>query len=273
MKELLGVSEASYLRPLLYGLETPECPFRLLVDIPSETAIKLRERIENLRCAFLSPIDYARHGADYLIVPDISVSSSVRTETIQLFINPEVRNIQSLAVDVRVTSEIILAKIILIEKFPNLTSAERSIQFVPMAPNLREMLKKADAALVVNFHPQRLSPGGSFVLDLVEEWNDLTGLPYVHGFWVGREDSETLHLTPELTRAKQNGLAHLRDLAQGLAQQRGLPTDDASRYFSSFSFGFGQDEEQGLSEFIRYAYYHGVLPDIPDINFFEIDSP
>jgi predicted solute-binding protein len=95
----------------------------------------------------------------------------------------------------------------------------------------------------------------------------------VHGFWVGREDSETLQLTPELTRAKQNGVAHLQDLAQRLAQQRDLSIDDASRYFSSFSYGFGQDEEQGLSEFIRYAYFHGVLPDIPDINFFEIDSP
>ncbi|MEK6757395.1 MAG: MqnA/MqnD/SBP family protein [Bacteroidota bacterium] len=273
MKSLLGVSEASYVQPLLYGLETPESPFQLLIDIPAETAIKLRERIENLRCAFLSPIDYARHGADYRIVPGVSVSSSIRTDTIQLFINPDARDIKSVAVDVRVTSEIILAKIILIEKFPNLTSVEGPFQFVPMAPNLREMLKKADAALAVNLHPHRLSPEEPFALDLVEEWSDLTGLPYVHGFWVGHENPETEQLVPNLIRAKQNGVEHLHELTQRLAQQRSLSAEHASRYLSSFSFGFGRDEEESLSEFIRYAYYHGILPDVPDINCFEIDSP
>ena len=272
MKHLLGVSEASYLRPLLYGLETPDSPFELLVDIPAETAIKLRERTRNLRCAFLSPIDYARHGADYRIVPDVGVSSSSRTESIQLFVRPEVRNIQTIAVDVRVTSEIILAKIILIEKFPNLASSDAEIQFLPMLPKLNEMLAKADAALVVNFHPREGSPEGTFALDLVDEWNDLTGLPYVHGFWVGYDNPETEELVPYLVQAKQEGLRHIEELAGQLAGRLSLPIEKVVGYFSSFSHRLREEEQQGLSEFIRYAFYHGVLLDVPDINFFELDS-
>jgi chorismate dehydratase len=273
MKHLLGVSEASYLRPLLYGLETPDSPFELFVDIPAEIAIKSRERTRNLRCAFLSPIDYARHGDDYRIVPDVGVSSSSRTETVQLFIKQGVRNIRSLSVDVRVTSEIILAKIILTEKFPNLTSSDAGIQFIPMLPKLDEMLAKADGALVVNFHPHQSSPEGPFSIDLVEEWNDLTGLPYVHGFWVGHDNPETEERVLDLLRAKQDGLTHIEGLAGQLSQRLNLPIDKATRYFSSFSFRLGQEEQEGLSEFIRYAFFHGVLPDVPDINFFELDSP
>jgi chorismate dehydratase len=272
MKHLLGVSEASYLRPLLYGLETPDSPFDLLVDFPAETAIKLRERTRNLRCAFLSPIDYARHGADYRIVPDVGVSSSSRTESIQLFVRPGVRSIRTLSVDIRVTSEIILAKIILIEKFTSLASSEAGIQFIPMLPKLDEMLAKADGALLVNFHPQEGSPEGMFALDLVDEWNDLTGLPYVHGFWVGRDSAETEELVPYLVQAKQDGLKHIEVLASQLAGRLSLPTDKALDYLSSFSYKLGEEEQQGLSEFIRYAFYHGVLPDVPDINFFELDS-
>jgi len=273
MKSLLGIPEASYLQPLLYGLERPDSPVELLVNIPAEIAIKLRERVENLRCAFLSPIDYARHGADYRIVPDVSVSSSTRTDTIQLFVKSEARNIRSLAVDVRVTSEIILAKIILTEKFPNLASVEEPLQIVPMAPNLREMLRKADAALVVNLHPHQEAAEEPFVLDLVEEWKDLTGLPYVHGFWVGHESPESEALVSALLRAKQKGLEHLLQLAEHLAQRRNLSVERTAQYLSSFSYSFGQDEQEGLSEFIRYAYYYGVLPDVPEINFFEEDLP
>jgi chorismate dehydratase len=272
LKHLLGVSEASYLRPLLYGLEAPDSPFELLVDIPAEIAVKFRERTRNLRCAFLSPIDYARHGADYRIVPDVGVSSSSGTETIRLYVKQGARDIRSLSADIRVTSEIILAKIILLEKFPNLTSSDAGIQFIPMLPKLDDMLTKADAALVVNLHPQENSPEGLFALDLVEEWNDLTGLPYVHGFWVGRENPETEEFIPHLVRAKQDGLRNIEELARQLARRLNLPIDKAVGYFSSFSFKLGEEEQQGLSEFIRYAFYHGVLPDIPEINFFELDS-
>ncbi len=272
MKHLLGVSEASYLRPLLFGLEAPDSPFELLVDIPAEISIKFRERTRNLRCAFLSPIDYARHGADYRIVPDVGVSSFSGTETILLYVKQGVRNIRSLSVDIRATSEIILAKIILLEKFPSLTSSDAGIQFIPMLPKLDDMLAKADAALVVNFHPHENSPEGLFALDLVEEWNDLTGLPYVHGFWVGRENPETEELVPHLVRAKQDGLRSIEELARQLARRLNLPIDEAVGYFSSFSFKLGDEEQHGLSELIRYAFYHGVLPDVPEISFFELDS-
>jgi predicted solute-binding protein len=273
MKSLLGVSEASFLQPLLYGLERPDSPFELVVSLPGETAIKMRQRIENLRCAFLSPIDYARHGGGYRIVPDLCISSSTGTDTIQLFINPAVHDITSLAVDVGVTSEIILAKIILLEKFPNLTSAKASPQIVPMVPNVGEMLKKADAALVVNLHPYLAPAKEPFALDLVEEWHDLTGLPYVHGFWVGHEDQGSAGVIRELKRAKQEGTEHLLEIGEKLAHQHGLSVEQAAHYLSSFSYGFGRSEEEGLSEFIRYAFYHGVLADVPDISFFEIDLP
>ena len=269
MRNILGVTEASYLKPLLYGLSDPRSGFEILSDVPSQLAVKFQKRVDSLRCAFLSPVDYARHGGDYLIVPQVGVSSSSRTDTIQLFVNPNTRNIRSIAVDIRVTSEIILAKIILAEKFPNEESVGGALQFMPMLPDRDAMLAKADAALIVNFHPSNPGSEEPFALDLVEEWNDFTGLPYVHGVWVGRDDEDLGELVAGLVSAKDRGAEHLVECAEVLTSQNNVPRRLAQQYLSSFSYTLGDDEQQGLSEFIRYAYFHGVLGDVPDLNFFE----
>jgi chorismate dehydratase len=273
VRNTLGVSEASYLKPLVYGLSDPRTGLELLVDVPSQLAVNFQKRTESHRCAFLSPIDYARHGGDYLIVPGVGVSSSSRTDTIQLFINPNTRNIRSIAVDIRVTSEIILAKIILAEKFPNEDAVTDAVQFIPMLPDRDAMLSRADAALMINFHPVRQSNEHPFALDLVEEWNEFTGLPYVHGVWIGHDAPEMDEIVASLVHARDRGAEHLAETAEVLSRERNIPREFAQQYLSSFSYSMGDDEQQGFSEFIRYAYYHGVIRDIPELNFFETPPP
>lgn len=272
-RNLLGVPEASYLRPLLYGLKDAAAGLELLVDFPSQLAIRLQQRAESLRCAFLSPIDYARHGGDYLIIPGVGVSSSSRSDTIMLFINPKVRNIETIAVDIRVTSEIVFTKIVLAEKFPNLSSDKNPLQFIPMLPHRTEMLRKADAALIVDFRPHQQVAAEPFAIDLVEEWNDLTGLPYVHGVWVGRDEPEAESIVPDLIRAKNDGVSHLEKIGKSLSAELKLPTAVCMDYLSKFTYSLGEEEQAGFTEFVRYAYYHGVLPDVPDLNFFDVVTP
>jgi predicted solute-binding protein len=269
-KNVVGVSEASYLRPLWYSLKDMQSDLELRIDIPAQLALSLQQRTGNLRCAFLSPMDYARHGADYLIVPGAAVSSVDPSNTIRLYINPDVKDVKSIAVDIRVTSEIILAKIILAEKYPNRDSSQGSIQFIPMMPNRDEMLRKADAALLVNLHPVRHEVEEPFSLDLVEEWNDMTGLPYVHGFWVGHDDEDMGSIVRDILRAKELGMLNLGQVADTLAGESKSPREFISEYLSDFSYEFGETELESLSEFLRYAYFHGVLPDVPDVSFFEV---
>lgn len=266
----LAVSEALYLKPLLQGLSGSTSPFDLHTDIPAQNALKLSKRDENTRCAFLSPIDYARHGGEYCIVPGIGVSSRNRTGTIQLFMNSDITNVRRVAVDIRVTSEIILAKIILTEKFRNPAAQEGTIQFLAMLPDVEAMLNKADAALVVNIAPS-IGPD-RFALDLVEEWNDLTNLPYVHGFWVSHGESLPYADLHALVQAKRKGLTLLDSIAEDSALELNLSRDICKAYLSAFSYDLNDDKQEGISEFFRYAYYHGVIGDIPELNFFELPA-
>lgn len=280
-KPFLAFPEALYLKPLLEGLEGSESPFRHLVDIPASIALNMskptgtppgkRIPMEGQGCAFLSPIDYARYGAEYCIVPGIAVSSSRPTGSIELYVKSDIRNIATLAVDVRVTSEIILAKIILTEKYPNVDK-QASFQIIPMIPDLDAMLAKADAALVVNFTPSKRERGAIFHLDLVEEWNDLTELPYVHGFWVGRQNEMYVDDLQRLMQAHTAGTSSFRTVAERHARAFQLTVDEAEQYLSSFSYQLGQEQIDSLQEFMSYAFYYGVLPDIPEINFFDVEG-
>ena len=272
-KIVIGVSEASYLRPLWYGLRNSEGDLDLRVDIPAQLPITLQQRTGNLRCAFLSPIDYARHAGDYCIVPGVAVSSVNRSNTIQLFINADVRDIEKIAVDIRVTSEIILAKVILAEKYPSQNGSKRALQFLPMMPNRSEMLRKADAALIVNLHPVENVEEKPFALDLVEEWNDMTGLPYVHGCWVGHDEEGLADVIGALLRSKDQGVTHVDQIAEMLAAEKNLSRQFASQYLSKFSYEFGELEQESMTEFMKYAYFHGILPDVPDLSFFEVEPP
>lgn len=243
MKSRLAVSDALYLQPLLYGLNKPDAPFELHTDIPARNALKLHERSENIQNAFISPLDYARHGGEYCILPNICAASSVPTGTIQLQLKSDLRNIERVAVDVRYTSEIILAKILLLEKFRNEPASSAALQFLPMMPDVDIMLAKADAALVVNAHPSWQTQNEYFTLDLVEEWYDMTELPYVHGVWVGREGELLDYEAAALFKAKEEGTRLQQKIADASAQKYQCTIEASRKYFEAFTYDFGRQEE------------------------------
>jgi predicted solute-binding protein len=141
-----------------------------------------------------------------------------------------------------------------------------------MMPDADAMLAKADAALIVQDNLQMISHAGTFTIDLVEEWYDLTGLPYVHGFWVGREEELSQTEAQALLTAKNNGILLKSQIAQSVAQHQNLSINELTDYMSTFSYDFGNKEEESLSEFIQYAYFHGVIGDVPEINFFDVET-
>jgi chorismate dehydratase len=273
MRPRLALPEHLFVQLLVQGLDRQQSPFELVTDLPAKNSLHFSQRTGELRCAFLSPIDYARHGAEYRIVPGIAASALIPNNVVKLLVRADARAIATVAVDIRVTSEIILAKIIIQERYRSAGSAGKELAFIPMLPDPAAMLKKADAALIVEFGPPTVrSLEGAFELDLVEEWTDMTGLPYVFGFWVGREDEFIAEEAKALSDAKRTGISVRDRLALDIAAARQLPRAETQRYFESFSYDLGEQEEQSLEEFNRYAFFLGALPDAPELKFFDFDA-
>ena len=137
-----------------------------------------------------------------------------------------------------------------------------------MLPDVERMLKKADAALVVNSPPSSNTQDW-FTLDLVEEWNDMTDLPYIHGFWVAREGDMASIEVQHLIDSKQKGVSQLEKIAGDAAIQFNISKETCTAYLSSFSYELGTLEQESISEFLRYSFFHGVIGDIPELNFID----
>ncbi len=275
MRPRLGVPDAAFVQPLVVGLDAADAPFEIVRHTPAHLAVQFKDRIPLFEggFVFLSPFDYARYGAEYCIVPDVCVASSSATGTARLYINEGVGDIRTMAVDLRVTAEIILAKILLIEKFRNLSTDVNDIRHVPVTTASETMLAKADAVLAMNFGFELPPSANAFSIDLVEEWHDLTELPYVHGFWAGREDNVAVEDVQRLIRTKQEGVASLDLLATRIGRERNLSHEQVRAYLHSFSYTLGEAEGKSITEFIRFAFYHGILPDAPDLNYFDVPVP
>lgn len=267
MPKLLGLPPDLYCRPLVYGLHH-SAVFAVDLDVAAQNARKLGAR--DLSAAVLSPIEFGRDSSNYHIVRGIGVSSQDPTDTISLHFNESLETISTVAVNPSSVSEIILAKIILAEEF----DVEPSI--VPVMGSLEEMLRKADSALLVGDNARGQALHHPNNVDLVELWNDLTGLPYVHGFWCVREEELSDDELGALVAATREGARHISDIAREAA----LGSDNAvmlGEYLESFSYELGDEALDGLREFLHYAYYHGVLPDVAEVRFLpappEIDLP
>ena len=98
---------------------------------------------------------------------------------------------------------------------------------------------------------------------------DLTDLPYVHGFWCVRESTLTKDEVDEMQRSCRQGVESLDDVARSAGDRfpRGSAVDLKSN-LGSLSFTFAMEEQEALTEFLRYAFYHGALPDVADLNFY-----
>jgi predicted solute-binding protein len=264
-KKRLGASPHLYCEPVIVRLKADD-GFELTVDAQTRNAIKLRQH--DLDAAFLSPIDYARESSEYTIVPGVAVSSDKATQSVVLHFREGIRSVRTMAVDPSSTSEIILAKILLEEQF------DTAPTIIPAHGPLQVMLQRADSALLVGDPSLQEAGGNQNRIDLIEAWNDLTELPYVHGFWCAREEDLTRVQARKLQEALQQGVTMFDEIARSGGGQHLLheSPEFIKTYLESFSFELADEAEEGLREFIRYAYYHGVLPDIADLNYYSFDS-
>ncbi len=260
-RKRLGVPGALFTFPLTVPLRTIS-RFQLVVDAPGRTALRLREH--SLDAALLSPIDYARDSSSYRVVSGVAASARSGNSTITLHFREGLHDISTLAADPALTSEIVLAKIILAEEF------EISPRIVPFQGPLDVMLGKADAALLAGDSSLREASIHHNVVDLVEAWAEMTDLPFVHYFWCARDGDLDEQDVQDLQKARNQGAAMIDDIVAEVASHShaSIPATSLKAYLETFSYDLAQDAEVGLKEFLRYAYFHGVLPDVPDVRNF-----
>ena len=218
-------------KPLIHGLDR-EPGIELIFEVPSKLAVMLRNgelAAGMVSCAacFMNP--------DLEIAPGMSISCIGPAESVKLFHRGNVEAIQSVALDISSLTSVLLAKIILRERYG------LSPEFVDMPPSVPGMLETCDGAVTIGDTTMRVPVGGYRELDLGSEWHALTGLPFVFAVWAVNPELASAELTDILLSAKARGLASIEEISESESNRLDLPLEVCSRYL-------GQTMDYDLTE-------------------------
>ena len=247
------VCAVSYLNtvPLVWGLLRSPDPelreiFDLSFELPSVCADQLASGQADI--GIVPVIEMARQELDYFRGTGIACHGPVRS--ILLISKVPFPRIQTLAADAGSRSSVMLARVILAEKY----GVEPKVQALPA--DLTLMLGHADAALIIGDPALKLDPASLVfeTLDLGGEWNSMTGLPMVFAVWAGRKEVMQERYERAFQASCRYGIEHVSDIAREQPQLRGISEDLAREYLTRhIVFELGERDHQGMKLYLESA--------------------
>lgn len=212
----------------------------------------------------ISSFGYAEHYEQYEIFPDLSVSCYGAVHSILLFHKKPLEELRfgKFALPTTSATSVNLLKIIM-EKF-----LEGRPEYVYCAPKLDDMLRQADAALLIGDDAIRASwtRRDVMVTDLGQKWAELTGRWMTFAVWAVRKDAierwpgVIQSVYQAFQRSKRIGLKNPRPIAERAVAEIGGSLTYWMHYFTNLNHDFGEPQQAGLSLYYRYAHELGLLP-------------
>jgi chorismate dehydratase len=254
----LRVGAVSYLntRPLIYRLTELAPHIELILDLPSRLADGLAA--QQLDVALIPSVEYFQ-SPEYSIVSDACIGCRGPVLSVKLLSRRPFEEVRSLALDEGSRTSAALVQILLKERY----GIRPRLQPLPI--DAAYEAAQSDAVLVIGdraIHPSH----GEFPLqwDLGDEWNRWAELPFVFAMWVARPGlaaDALASLESALEQSRDQGLAHLEQIAAGEAPRVRLTRDQCLRYLrDNLYFHLGPREKRGLELFRKKAAELGFVP-------------
>ena len=276
MRELYRLGTVSFLNstPLTYAIEEDliENDFELVATPPAELSEKLYRKEVDLA---LIPVAELLRRKSYAVVPDISISSVGKVDSVILLTRGGVGDTRRVAVDSRSQSSTALLRIIL-EIFYNLLPDYEPRKYEPKNPEASdsygEFLKGVDGGMLIGdagLQCMHSPPEGYRVYDLGEIWTKKTGLPFVYAVFAVNEGIELGRNLDALRRSKAYGLSNLKLIAKLGARKTGLSEEICYRYISQrIKYDLGEDGTRGIIKYSQLLSELGICDKITDLRIY-----
>lgn len=276
MRPRLGHIQFLNCLPLYYGLVKSDAllDVQLVQAAPRDLTHMLLD--DELDIAPIPSIEYARNADEFVLLPDIAISSDGEVQSILLLSKDPVEGLDSRTVALTDTSRTsqVLTRVLLSRHwgvFPT---------YAEMPSDLASMMREADAALLIGDDALRAYWQSSDLLkyDLGTEWTEWTGLPMVYAVWaVRREFAETRpDAVAEVAEALSGSLtycrAHLDGIAEYAARWESFPVAYFRSYFEALQFRFEPRYRDGLRRYLEEAAAVDEIDSVPVIEIFGGES-
>jgi chorismate dehydratase len=266
----LGRIQYINVMPIYHAIDRAYVPngFHLVSGTPAELNARLYEG--SLDVSAISSVEYGRHFRDYLLLPDLSISTEGDVGSVLFFSRIPFHRLSGREVllsQASATSAALL-KILLYELY----GARPLYRSGPVPNRFPEgyygLLAIGDEAL-------RLRAAGiyPYFLDLGRAWHDLTGLPFVFGVWAARaavfseNPGEVKFLHQTLLASKAWGVKALEEISRYAQDVVSLTQAHLCRYFQQLNYDLGPRQQEGLTAFYHYLHRYGSLEEMPKLRF------
>lgn len=256
MKHTIGSVPYVNVRPLVYWFEKQgaDSPVDVVYAVPSLLPDMLQKK--RAEAVIVSSFD-ALSTPGRTISEGSSIASYGAVESVRLFSMVPFNQIETLALDQSSMTSNHLARIILAEKY-DLTPETNT-----KPPIQRDMLKHSDACVLIGDIGMQADGEGLYVLDLGQEWFELTGLPFTWALWTG-DDKLTPELVDLLLKSKEWGTSHLDEVIAHVVKDRKWTQADAERYLrTTMNYDLTPDHIKGLEKFRELLVKHKFIADQP----------
>lgn len=228
---------------------------------------KLGEMIvkKEIDVAPIPAIMYAEHSDELLLLPDFSISSNGETKSILLFSDEYLRleelRGKKIAVPGTSASSVALLRIMLRER-----GIDSEIIYHEK-PDIEDMLKKAEAALLIGDHALVAEEGGRhrILADLGTEWLRLTGRRMIFAVWAVREEfankcpKAVQNLTEKLRESRRYAYKNIEEVSKELAGKAGISPALMEKHLSLLNYGLDSELVLDLKEFFERARIAGIV--------------
>jgi chorismate dehydratase len=268
----LRISAISFLNtaPLMWDFEHGAAgkDFEIEYTIPSECAALLAAGRADI--GIIPAITYAEIPG-LVILPNIAIAAKDSVRSILLVSKKRIEDVRTVATDTSSRTSVALTQIL----FAKFLGGHR--EFTPHPPDLKEMLKDHDAALLIGDSALQISMHDTQyqLYDLGHDWRRLTGKPFVFAFWAVRLD--TLHQQPKgmnlrctFQQSRDHGLApeNMAVLAREWAPKLGMTQKEVTMYLTeNIRYYLDRENHAGLQLFLSYAHEVGLIRAVPELRF------
>ena len=280
--------------PLVWGFtEGPLAgKYDLSFAVPSECAEALRRQDTDI--AIIPSIEYLSMD-DIVVLPEMAITAKGEVRSILVVAKKPIEMAKRIALDTSSRTSVALTRMLARERW-NIQP-----EFIPAPPVPSEMLKEADAALVIGDPALRIAlkldalvdkppseeccqgdpddvpvPGFEmlFVYDVAHEWRELTGKPCVMALWAGRRDAVTPEVVADFQASKRYGLGRVREIAQAASGKLDLPPRALERYLTeNINYDLDAENLVGLRFFFEKAAAMGFAPRARALDFAGTEAP
>lgn len=242
----IKVSVVSYLnsKPFIYGLEhsTVGSEISLQQDIPADCAKNLLEdRVD----VGLIPVAVIPLLKESYIIGDFCIGAVGKVSSVCLYSNVPLEQIDTVLLDHQSRTSVTLVKILAKEwwKIKPLWAAA--------GVNFENKIEGRTAAVIIGDRTFGIKNKYKYTYDLAEEWQKLTGLPFVFACWVANKKMSS-EFVEKFNAALRVGIDRIPLIAQELSKSA-LYDVDIEEYFRKYiSYQLDEEKKKGLALFLEY---------------------